>query len=496
MSAEEFVVPTPEVALEHCVAVCKEKEILLPTYDMLMHPEHMPPKVLEELKTIGLWDINSRNLFRITWKNEQTMTGGRFQKVPNYIELPKLITGIDARLVMLVGRYFPTGAHKVGASYGPLVEKMVSGHFDPTCQKALWPSTGNYCRGGAFNSALLGCPAIAVLPAQMSQERFDWLHKIGAEVYATPGCESSVKAVFDKNNELVRTGHGKVVSLNQFAEFANPLWHYHVTGRAMEEVFHHVKREGDTLVGVHLTQGSAGTLSSTEYLRSKFPTIKVAAGEAWQCPTLIYNGYGDHRIEGIGDKHVPWVLNVKNLDCVVDIDDEVVIRTMHLFNQPAGIAYLRDVVKVPQETLDQLKLMGISSIANMIGCIKMAKYFEWNEKQITMSVCTDSMDMYQTRLKELDHEYTTEDAIRDYTRLVSITTDHMVEMTYYEKKRMHNLKYFTWVEQQGMDDKELTAQWYDPTYWDVRVGETRRAELDRQIMEFNRRTGMAEKYGL
>jgi len=291
-------------------------------------------------------------------------------------------------------------------------------------------------------------------------------------------------------------GHGKVVSLNQFAEFANPLWHYHVTGRALEEVFNHVKREGDSLVGVHLTQGSAGTLSSTEYLRTRFPTIKVAAGEAWQCPTLIYNGYGDHRIEGIGDKHVPWVLNVKNLDCVVDIDDEVVIRTMHLFNQPAGIAYLRDVVKVPQETIDQLKLMGISSIANMIGCIKMAKYFEWTPKEITMSVCTDSMDMYQTRLKELDHEYTTEDAIRDYTRLINITTDHMVEMTYYEKKRMHNLKYFTWVEQQGMDDKELTAQWYDPTYWDVRIGETRRAELDKQIMEFNRRTGMAEKYGL
>jgi len=169
---------------------------------------------------------------------------------------------------------------------------------------------------------------------------------------------------------------------------------------------------------------------------------------------------------------------------------------MHLFNQPAGIAYLRDVIKVPQETLDILKVMGISSIANMIGCIKMAKYFEWTEKNITMSVCTDSMDMYQSRLKDLGREYTTEDAIKDYARLIGITTDHMVEMTYWDKKRMHNLKYFTWVEQQGMSDKELNAQWYDPDYWQVRVGDVRRKELDAQIEEFNRKTGMAQKYGL
>jgi len=173
---------------------------------------------------------------------------------------------------------------------------------------------------------------------------------------------------------------------------------------------------------------------------------------------------------------------------------------MHLFNQPAGVAYLRDVVKVPKEILDNLKVMGISSIANMIGCIKMAKYFEWNETNITMSVCTDSMDMYQSRLKDFvkdyGREYTTEDAIQDYARLIALTTDHMIEMTYYDKKRMHNLKYFTWVEQQGMSDKELNAQWYDPEYWSKRIGESRREELDAQIMEFNKKTGMAQKYGL
>ena len=169
---------------------------------------------------------------------------------------------------------------------------------------------------------------------------------------------------------------------------------------------------------------------------------------------------------------------------------------MHLFNQPAGIAYLRDVVKVPEDVLENIHVMGISSIANMIGCIKLAKYFEWTDKNIVMSVCTDSMDMYQSRIKALDHEYTTHDAIVDYTRLINLTTENITEMTYLEKRRMHNLKYFSWVEQRGMSEKELTAQWYDPTYWETRIGETHRKILDQQIMEFNRRTGLAQKYGM
>lgn len=493
--SEEFKMPTTEEALASCVKCCSENDILLPTYEMLYDPTKVPAKVQEELKTVGLWDVNPRNLFRITWYNEPKTSGGVYNPVPNHIELPSSITGIPCRLVMLVGKFFPTGAHKVGASYGPLVEKMVSGHFDPTCQKALWPSTGNYCRGGAFNSSLLHCPAIAVLPAQMSKERFDWLHKIGAEVYATPGCESSVKAVFDKNNELVREGKGRVVSLNQFAEFANPLWHYNVTGRALEATYKHLAKPDEKFVGIHLTQGSAGTLASTEYLRKLHPTIKVAAGEAVQCPTLLMNGFGDHRIEGIGDKHVPWVLNVKNLDVIVAIDDEVVIRTMHLFNQPAGKEYLRSV-GVPEETIEKLALMGISSIANMIGTIKLARYFEWDAKCFTMSVCTDSMEMYQSRLKDFGREYTHDDAVRDYALLTNLSKDNMIEMSYYEKKRMHNLKYFTWVEQQGMSDKELNQQWYDDHYWEDRIGEKRRAELDAMIVEFNKKTGLAEKYGL
>ncbi len=282
-----------EQVLEKVIERAREKNIIIPTFEEMRNPEKIPEGIKQELKNIGLWDLHPRNLFRITWKNEPVKFGGGFDGV-NYIELPKELTGVKARIFVLLGKFFPTGAHKVGATFGPLVERLVKGQFDPTRQKALWPSTGNYCRGGAYNSALLGCKAIAVLPEGMSKERFEWLKSIGAEIYATPGVESNVKEVFDKSKELKEKYPDEVVVLNQFEEFANPVWHYAVTGPAMEEVFEQNKREGDKFSALFLTQGSAGTLGSGNYLRTRFPKIKIGAGEALQCPTLLYNGYGAH----------------------------------------------------------------------------------------------------------------------------------------------------------------------------------------------------------
>jgi cysteine synthase len=496
-AATEWKQPSAEESLARAVQVCKEHGVLLPTYAQLANPELIPAAVKQELSTIGLWDVNPRNLFRISWHNEAKECGGGFGQV-NFVEIPRQLTGIPVRILMLVGKWFPTGCHKVGASYGPLVERLVNGRFDPTTQKALWPSTGNYCRGGAFNSALLHSPAIAVLPAQMSKERFEWLGRIGAEVCATPGCESSVKAVFDKNNELVRNGHGRVVSLNQFSEFSNPLWHYNVTGPALEELFIKHAAAGQRLAGIHLTQGSAGTLSSAEYLRSKFPLIKVGAGEALQCPTLLHNGFGDHRIEGIGDKHVPWILNARNLDAAVAIDDNYVVRCMRLVNEPIGQQLLLEK-GMTQAELDNFSLMGISSLANMIGCIKMAKFFEWGASEIALSVGTDSMAMYGSRLAELSKElgpYTRDNAVADLECIRGLSLDHVQELGHYERKRIHNLKYYTWIEQQGKTEEELRRQWFDPDYWIDQFGPKRREELDAKIIEFNRRTGLAQKYGM
>lgn len=482
-----------EQILENTVQRCKEKKIIIPTYKQMRNPELVPKKIKEKLGDIGLWDLDSSNLFRITWKNEPVEKGGGFGDV-NYVELPSELTGVKARIFVLVGKFFPTGAHKVGATFGPLVEKLVQGHFDPTTQKALWPSTGNYCRGGVYDSRLLGCESIAVLPEGMSRERFDWLNEMGAEVIATHGSESNVKEIYDKVKELLETRGDSIVNLNQFAEIGNSLWHYAVTGPAMEEVFNNNSKGAQRFTGIFLTQGSAGTLGSADYLKTIFPNMKVAAGEAIQCPTLLYNGYGAHRIEGIGDKHVPWIHNIKNMDMAIGIDDNPNIRLMRLFNEENGHHHLSKV-GVEQSILDKLSLFGISSIANVMGAIKMAKYYEMNEEDTLFTVATDSMEMYQSRLaeeREEHGEFTKQDAAVSYEAdLMGLAKDSILEMNYYDKKRMHNLKYFTWVEQQGKSVEELDAQWYDDNYWTDQYSKV--DEWDEKINEFNEKTGLLKE---
>ncbi|MCD4772933.1 MAG: pyridoxal-phosphate dependent enzyme [Bacteroidales bacterium] len=484
-----------EKVLENTIKRCRERHIILPTYKQMRNPELIPEKITEKLKNIGLWDLNSLNLFRITWKNEPQKFGGGFGNV-NFLELPSELTGVKARIIMLVGKFFPTGAHKVGATFGPLVEKLISGSFDPTQQKALWPSTGNYCRGGAYDSYLLGCDSIAVLPEGMSKERFDWLHKVGAEVFATPGTESNVKEIYDKVKELIAERGDEIVNLNQFDEIGNALWHYAVTGPAMEEVFNSVKNKNDRFSALFLTQGSAGTLGSADYLRKLYPEFKVCAGEALQCPTLLQNGYGEHRIEGIGDKHVPWIHNIKNMDMVAGIDDNPNMRIMRLFNEEAGKEFLKKEININPELVDKLDLLGISSIANLMGSIKMAKYYEMDENDVIFTVATDSMEMYQSRLaeeKEKNGDFDNRSAAISFDAdLIKINIDNIIEMNYYEKKRMHNLKYFTWIEQQGKTVEELNAQWYDNNYWKAHYAKIN--EWDEKISEFNERTGLLKGY--
>jgi cysteine synthase len=479
-----------EEQLERTIKRAKEKNIIIPTFSEQKNPELIPDKIKGKLKGIGLWDINSYNLFRITWKNEPIKKGGLFGGV-NFIELPPELTGVKARIIGLIGKWFPTGAHKVGATFGCLVPRLVTGQFDPTSQKAVWPSTGNFCRGGAYNAELLSCESIAILPEGMSKERFEWLSKVAGEVIATPGTESNVKEIFDKTWELKKT-RNNVVVFNQFDEFGNHLWHYEVTGQAMEEVLSQVMSLKDSYAGVVLTTGSAGTIGCGDYLKEIYPRSKVAAGEALQCPTLMFNGFGAHRIEGIGDKHIPWIHNVKNTDLVIAVDDNNTMGIIRLFNEPAGKEYLREQ-KVAEDIIEKLPLMGISSVANMIMAIKFAKYYELTEKDIVLTVFTDSMELYGSRLKELEEEfgpYQKINAAIDYHQnLQALTTDYMQELTYYDKKRIHNLKYFTWVEQQGKDLEELNAQWYDyENYWSSIHQQT--SKIDKLIREFNERTGL------
>ncbi len=468
----------------------REKNIIIPTFKQMINPELIPEQIKEKLRNIGLWDINPFNLFRITWKNEPVKFGGLFDGV-NFMELPSELTGVKARIFALVGKWMPTGSHKVGATFGCLVPRLITGQFDPTSQKAVWPSTGNYCRGGAYNAELLSCESIAILPEGMSKERFEWLSKVAGEVIGTPGSESNVKEIFDKSWELIET-RDNVVVFNQFDEFGNYLWHYNVTGKAVEEVLSQIMNDKDNFAGIVLTTGSAGTIASGDYLKELFPNSKIAAGEALQCPTLLANGYGAHRLEGIGDKHVPWIHNMKNTDMVIAVDDNNTMGAIRLFNEPIGHKYLSKK-GISKKLIEQLPLLGISSAANLIMAIKFAKYYELTEKDIVFTVFTDSMELYGSRLEELEEQfgpYDDTDAAIDYHRnLMALSTDYMQELTYNDRKRVHNLKYFTWIEQQGKDLEELDAQWYDyDNYWENIRNQV--DKIDELINEFNKKTGL------
>ncbi|MBI5021539.1 MAG: pyridoxal-phosphate dependent enzyme [Ignavibacteriales bacterium] len=462
---------------------CREKGIVVPTFKQMRNPETIPVSIKSILPKVGLWDVNPLNLFRITWKND--IKTGLFGGV-NYLEIPKEITGVKARIIGLVGKYFPTGAHKVGAAFGCLVPRLVSGEFNPEKHKAVWPSTGNYCRGGAFNSVLLGCTPIAILPEEMSKERFAWLKEIGADVIATPGCESNVKEIYDKCWELKKDPNN--IIFNQFEEFGNPIWHYNVTGPAIEEVFQSLKMKNGRASAFISATGSAGTIAAGDYLKKQYPHLKVVATEALQCPTLLMNGFGGHRIEGIGDKHVPWVHNVRNTDAVAAIDDEDCMRVLRLFNEEVGKNFLSKELRAESK---ELSLLGISSIANMLAAIKTAKYFELNEDDVIFTMFTDSADMYGSRIKELEQErgkYSLIEAAKDHAAPIAHQSiDYFKELTYYDRKAIHNLKYYTWVEQQGKTYEEILAQW-NPEYW-TSLFEEEVVYFDKLIEEFNNQVG-------
>ena len=471
-----------QARLKRAVKRSKERNIVIPTFAQMKNPALIDENTKAQLKNVGLWDVNPLNLFRINWHNEATAKGGGYDGV-NYVEFPEAITGVKAKIVAISGKWFPTGAHKVGAAFACLVPRLVTGQFDPTTQKAVWPSTGNYCRGGAYDSALLGCDSIAILPEGMSKERFEWLKTVAGETIKTPGTESNVKEIFDKCWELRNSGQDLMI-FNQFEEFGNYLWHHEVTGSAIEEV---VKAVGGNLHGYVSCTGSAGTIAAGDYLKKLYPKSRIVASEALQCPTIYNNGFGAHRIEGIGDKHIPWIHNVKNTDVAVAVDDEIAMQWIRMFNEPEGLKLLRDK-GVSEDVISRLGWVGISGAANLVAAIKYAKYFELKENDVVVTILTDSIEMYGSRLEELAEEHGAFDAYAAHAvnarYFDGINVDYLKELNYYDRKAVHNLKYYTWVEQQGKTYDEILAQWEDDSYWTDIVTHTE--EMDELIKSFNK----------
>ena len=482
---------------ENSVQRFAERNILLPTFAQLAHPNTIPTVVKEKLAGLDPDEPHPLNLFRVHWYMEHDRR--RFSPLPEYLVLPKELTGVDATIVLLIGANFPMiEAHKVLAAYGCLAPRIITGQFDPLHHRAVWPSTGNYCRGGVAISRIMACRGVAVLPEGMSQERFDWLKDwvvASDDVIATPGTESNVKEIYDKCHELDEDPAN--IIFNQFSEFGNHLVHRQCTGYAGVDVFEHLKesRPDLKLRAFVSATGSAGTLAAGDLLKDEYGSLNVAV-EALECPTMLYNGFGEHNIQGIGDKHIPLIHNVMGTDMVVAVSDLSTDSLNVLFNSDAGHQFLRERKGVPQETIDRLHELGLSSICNILASIKTAKYLELDEDDVLLTVATDPASLYDTeRAKTLKGVFKGQfDAVHAGEvfgeHLSGMQTDHLLECSYRDRKRIFDLGYYTWVEQQGVSIEEFTAR-SKPAFWSELVGLL--PVWDAMIGEFNERTGAMER---
>jgi cysteine synthase len=434
----------------------------LPTWSELAHPAKIAPNVAPLLANVDPNLPNVANLWRVHWFNSPDQRS--VIDVPGHVVLPTALTGVKAPIVVLLGCRFPLiGAHKVLAAYACLVPRLVTGQFDPTSDRAIWPSTGNYCRGGVAISRILGCRGVAVLPAGMSRERFDWLQQwvINADdIIRTPGTESNVKEIYDKCRELSRDKEN--IIFNQFAEFANYLIHYHCTGYALDRVFHRLKSDHSTyrLAAFVCATGSAGTLGAGDRLKRSHGA-KIAAAEAVECPTMLCNGYGEHNIQGIGDKHIPLIHNVMNTDVVVAVSDAASDSLNLLFASEVGHRYLTARRKIDPAVLRAFQDIGISGLANIVAAIKLAKHLDYGSDDVVMTVATDSSALYASeRERFLARRYPDGfdevNAGEVFARHIEgLADDCMVELSHLDRKRIFNLGYYTWVEQQGISVEDF-----------------------------------------
>ena len=470
--------------------------ILLPTFAQLAAPRTLPAGTRAALREGVQADAaDPRNLFRVHWYNDLRRTGQA--AVPVHILLPNELTGVDAKIVVALGDLFPMiRAHKVLAAYGCLAPRIITGAFDPTADRAVWPSTGNYCRGGVAISRLMGCRGVAVLPEGMSRERFAWLEDWvtdPGDIIRTPGTESNVKEIYDKCAEL-SADPGNVI-FNQFAEFGNHLVHYQCTGRAMGAVFEAMTEAepGLRLRAFAAASGSAGTIGAGDYLKERYGA-KVVAVEALECPTMLANGFGAHNIQGIGDKHIPLIHNVMNTDLVVGISDRATDQLSVLFADPDGLEYLRVRRQVPDPVLACLPAFGLSSVCNILAAVKVAKYLRLGPDDVVLTVATDGAAMYgserqRVTARDFPAGFGPLDAAEVFGRwMLGLGTDDLLETTLADRTRIFNLGYYTWVEQQGVSLADFEAR-RDQRFW-VGLRDLLPA-WDAMIEEFNGRTGLA-----
>jgi cysteine synthase len=483
-------------AYDRAVRHLKEARVVLPTFDELADPARIPARISAALATVDPDAAHPLNLFRVHWWNDASRRGRA--TVPEHVVLPRSFTGVDAPIVVALGNRFPMiHAHKVLAAYACLAPRLVTGQFDPTRQRAVWPSTGNYCRGGVAISRLMGCRGVAVLPENMSAERFRWLERWVSEpgdIVRTPGSESNVKEIYDKCAELERDPEN--VILNQFSEFGNHLAHVHATGDALSAIYEALRARLPSLrlAAFASATGSAGTLGAGDTLKERYGT-RIVAVEPVECPTLLENGFGEHNIQGIGDKHVPYIHNVMNTDMVVGVSDHATDRLGLACATDDGHAWLREMRRVPEPVIGALSSFGLSSLCNIVAAVKTAKTLQLGPDDAVITVATDGDAMYASehelaRAKYYGGRFGRADAAEAFQRwMFEADTEHVELLDDHARRRIFNLGYFTWVEQRGVPIEAFVARRRQAWWRDLRDALPR---WNAMIHEMNARTGVLE----
>ncbi len=479
-----------QAVLDRTVGYARKKQLVLPTFAELTRPHKQFSAMDEALRTVPVNEPHPLNLFRIHWYNAHA--GAKLLNQPAWLEIPSSLSGVKARIVVVLGDTFPMiAAHKVLAAYACLATRLVTGRFDPMENKAIWPSTGNYCRGGIAISRILGCRGVAVLPEQMSQERFDWLGqwtlRPDEDIVRTTGSESNVREIYDMCDELEKDDSNVVI--NQFNEFANYLCHRTVSGPAFGDLFDHVAGNRDRLFALVVGTGSAGTIAAGDHLKECYGT-HIVATEPLECPTMLNNGYGEHTIQGIGDKHIPLIHNVMNMDYVVGISDTGPELLNILFNTEQGHDYLSRRTGVSREFLNQFRHVGLSGLANIQSAIKLSRHAGLDQEDIVLCVATDGASLYQSEREQTTSTHFSgavgmTEAAEIFGRcLLGCEPAHVLELGSQERQRIFNLGYYTWVEQRGIMIEEFDQR-RKQSFWG-RVSD--QAPIwDELITEFNRR---------
>ena len=457
------------------------KLVIGPTFEEMLHPWKIDPEVRAEAKRMMEDDpLDPINLYNISWRD--------YDNQIYYYVLPPELTNVEAPIVVLYSKDFPTGSHKVGATYSVLIEKELYGEVDPSVHSLIWPSTGNYGIGGAWVGCRMNFDSIVILPEEMSVERFELVRGYGARLILTPGCESNVKEIYDKSKELRAEAPERVRILNQFEVMGNYRFHYHVTGNTIIEMAETLQQQGigNGKVAAYVSaMGSGGTIAAGDRLKQQWPDHKIVGLEPIQCPTLYWNGYGGHDIQGIGDKHVTWIHNVMNMDSIMCIDDIESKKGLQLLTEETGWRTMIDRYGVPEESVRLMaETFGISGVCNVQGAIKTARYYGFGKDDVIVTILTDAIDRYGSVMQQMSETYGPMDEVEAAVRLMSVfhgqKLDWIEEATRRTRNQWHNLKYYTWIEQQGKTIEELNAQRYQD-YWEAQ--QARVADIDQRIHE-------------